>query len=66
MKTIKFEKFQIDVPEKQGESYRCYGDAPKKVKGMVKILNVKTAIIPAKTVANMVAQDVGQPVKEII
>lgn len=66
MKTVKFEKFQIQVPEKSGENYRYCGDAPKKVKDMVKILNLKATVIPVQTVANMVAQDVGQKVKEIV
>lgn len=66
MKTIAFEKFKLQVPEKEGENYQVFGDAPKKVKDMVKILQLKATVIPVQTVANMVSQDIGQKVKEIV
>lgn len=66
MKTIAFEKFKLQVPEKAGENYQVFGDAPKKVKDMVKILQLKATVIPVQTVANMVSQDIGQKVKKIV
>lgn len=66
MKTIAFEKFKLQVPEKPGENYQVFGEVPKKVKDMVKILQPKATIISAQTVANMVAWDTKQKVKEIV
>lgn len=66
MKTIKFDKFQLNVPENNSENYRFCGNAPKKVKDMVNLLNKKMAIVPARTVATMVSQEIHQQFKEIV
>lgn len=66
MKTIKFPRFQIRVPENESENFGLTGDAPKKVCDMVKELNAKRITnIPPIIVANMVKREIKKNFSEI-